>query len=136
MSTHINADLYADKSDVTSTIEELKKLKSKLKSKDDKRTIEDAIDILDDLAGEMEDDYETDEMIEMIEDKGITYEIGEMLAPDSEVEIDIQEGKVYLCDYSASRGGALQIEELCDEDDVDTEQLIRMCDSHDWSYVI
>lgn len=119
-----------------STVAELKKLKSKLKSKHDKRTIEDAIDILDDLAGEMEDDYETDEMIEMIEEKGLTYEIGEMLAPDSEVEIDIQEGKVYPCDYSASREGALQIEELCDEDDVDIEQLIRMCDSHGWSCVI
>ena len=76
------------------------------------------------------------ETIEMIERKALTYERGKMMRDDSEVEIDILDDGIWLCDYSSSREGAEFVEKICDTDDVDTDTLIKLCDKHNWSYVL
>ena len=45
-------------------------------------------------------------IIKQIIEKAETYEQGKMMREDSEVEINIGEGEVWLADYSESRGGS------------------------------
>lgn len=69
-------------------------------------------------------------------EKAEAYERGKMLMPDSEVEIDVFDGEVWLCDYSATREGAESIEKICDVDDIDLDEIRRICDDHNWSYCL
>lgn len=73
---------------------------------------------------------------EIIEEKALAYESGKMMRPDSEIEIDMFDDKIWLCDYSPSREGAECIEKLCNTEDINTNELIKLCDKHDWAYVI
>lgn len=63
-----------------------------------------------------------------------SYERGEMLRSDSEVEIDIIDGEVWVCDYSESRGDSFPVVKVCDEGDIEAEDIIRVCNEHHWSY--
>ena len=72
----------------------------------------------------------------MIEEAGLNYERGKMLRDDSEVEIDIFEDYIWICDYSPSREGAELIKKVCDTDDIDIDKLTEMCDRNNWSYVL
>ncbi len=74
--------------------------------------------------------------IEYIENKAISYERSKMMRNDSEVEIDILDQGIYLCDYSTSREGAEIVEKLCSINDINKNQLIALCDKHNWSYVV
>ena len=74
--------------------------------------------------------------IKVIEDKALAYEQGEMMRDDSEVEIDVFDDEVWLCDYSESREGSEAIEKLCDIEDISTDELTSLCDKHNWAYVL
>ena len=74
--------------------------------------------------------------IHMIEQKALAYEQGKMLRSDSEVEINLSEGLVWICDYSPSREGAEFVEAVCDASTVNTDDIVSMCDKHDWGYVL
>ena len=71
--------------------------------------------------------------IEKLERLGEEYERGKMLRPDSEVEIDIVDNEVYLCDYSEIRESAEQVAKICDLKDIDIDDITRVCDEHHWS---
>ncbi len=73
------------------------------------------------------------DMINIIEDAVKEYELC-MLRNDSEVEIDIDESEVWLCDYSESRGGAEFIKKLCEKEDIDHKELIALCEKYNWCY--
>ena len=74
--------------------------------------------------------------IEAIEKAVLDYERGRMMRSDSEAEIDLFDGKVWLCDYSESRGSAEFVKDLCREDDIDLDELAELCDRHGWAYVL
>ena len=55
--------------------------------------------------------------------------------PDSEIEIDVLDDGVYLCDYSPSHEGAEQIKKICESDEISIDDIEDVCDKNDWSYV-
>lgn len=81
-------------------------------------------------------------ILEFIEQEALAYENGKMMRSDSEVEIDVEDDGVWLCDYSAEREGAELVKKLCEADcvvgnkSVKYQELIELCDRHHWSYVI
>lgn len=60
MSSHINTDLYWDKSDIESHIEDLKKFKKLVADVKGANVIDDAIDLAEEIYGEMEWDEDDD----------------------------------------------------------------------------
>lgn len=84
---------------------------------------------------EMEQDSPTN-VIELIESKAVAYEQGTMLRHDSEVEIDVIDGEVWIGDYSESRGGAELFEKICNASDITLDELKELCNKHDWYYVL
>ena len=74
--------------------------------------------------------------IEKIEKECRDYECSKMMWPDSEVEIDIVNNEVWLCDYSKTRGGAELVKMLCKEHDVKSSDIDKMCDKNNWAIVL
>ena len=75
-------------------------------------------------------------MVYQLETEAERYESGKMLADDSEIEIDIVDGKVLICDYSPSRGSAEVVKEFCSADEIPEDIIEELCDHKGWSYVI
>lgn len=75
-------------------------------------------------------------IIEKIEKECRDYECSKMMWPDSEVEIDIVNNEVWLCDYSKTRGGAEFVKMLCKEHDVKSSDINKMCDKNNWAIVL
>ncbi len=71
-----------------------------------------------------------------IETAAQAYEYGKMLRNDSEVEIGITFGMVNLYDYSESRGGAEFVKEICSANDVTKDEIIELCNKHNWAYML
>lgn len=71
-----------------------------------------------------------------IETAAQAYEHGKMLRNDSEVEIGITFGMVNLYDYSESRGGAEFVKEICSANDVTKDEIIELCNKHNWAYML
>ena len=63
-------------------------------------------------------------------------ECGKMMCSDSEVEIDIVNNEVWLCDYSENRGGAEFVKMLCKEHDVKSSDIDKMCNKNNWAIVL
>lgn len=74
-------------------------------------------------------------IIKQIIEKAETYEQGKMMREDSEVEINIGEGEVWLADYSESRGGSELVEQLCDEDMINPVRLREEVNKRHWYMV-
>ncbi len=74
--------------------------------------------------------------ITMIEEAALSYERGKMLREDSEVEIDVFDDGIYLCDYSEERGSTEPIKKLCDTEEVSIKQIETLCDKYHWAYVL
>ncbi len=80
----------------------------------------------------------------VLETTALAYESGDMLRPDSEVEIDILEDRgdqvLYVSDYSESRGDAEPIAAITLVDDDEYEEVANLveevCDKHDWAYCL
>ena len=77
-----------------------------------------------------------DETGVMIEKTAREYESGKMLRDDSEVEIDVVDDEVWLCDYSESRGGAEFIKKMCNLNETTYDTIKSICSKHGWNYVI
>lgn len=80
-------------------------------------------------------------MINVLEEKALAYEQGKMMRDDSEVEINLStdaDGKQSICiaDYSEERGGAEIVESVCPADDINTDEIIDLCNEHHWCYCI
>ena len=71
-------------------------------------------------------------IIKQIIERVETYEQGKMMREDSEVEINIGEGEVWLADYSKSRGGSELVEQLCDEDMINMARLEEEVNRRHW----
>lgn len=74
-------------------------------------------------------------IIKQIIERAETYEQGKMMREDSEVEINIGEGEVWLADYSESRGGSELVEQLCDEDMINPVRLREEVNKRHWYMV-
>ena len=75
------------------------------------------------------------QLIEKIEQEAISYERGKMLRDDSEVEIDLFDDEIWLCDYSETRGSGEGIKKLCNVNEVDLKEIKEMCGRHNWYMV-
>ncbi len=80
-------------------------------------------------------------MINVLEKKALAYEQGKMMRDDSEVEINLStdaDGKQSICiaDYSETRGSAEIVESVCPVDDINTDEIIDLCNEHHWCYCI
>ena len=75
-------------------------------------------------------------MVEELERYAEEYEQGKKLRNDSEVEIDVTDGKVILCDYSESRGSAETVRIICDADEISSTEIIELCNKHNWCHSI
>ena len=75
-------------------------------------------------------------IIEKIEKECRDYECGKMMWSDSEVEIDIVNNEVWLCDYSKTRGGAEFVKMLCKEHDIKSSDIDKMCNKNNWAIVL
>ena len=62
------------------------------------------------------------------------YESGKMLRSDSEIAIASFDGKVWICDYSESREDFVPVMMVCDEGDIEVEDIIKACNVRHWSY--
>lgn len=71
-------------------------------------------------------------IIKQIIERAETYEQGKMMREDSEVEINIGEGEVWLADYSKSRGGSELVEQLCDENMINIARLEEEVNRRHW----
>jgi hypothetical protein len=71
-----------------------------------------------------------------IEQKAVAYKRSKMLRSDSKFEIALVDNNIWFCDYSPSRKGAEFIKILCKVNHVDLNQLIKLCNEHNWGYVI
>ena len=74
-------------------------------------------------------------IIKQIIERAETYEQGKMMREDSEVEINIGEGEVWLADYSESRGGSELVEQLCDENMINLARLRDEVNKRNWYMV-
>lgn len=64
------------------------------------------------------------------------YERGKMLRDDSEVEIAIIEKEIWVCDYSECRGSAEPVVKVCEDKELSREDIINICDEHEWTYCL
>lgn len=71
-------------------------------------------------------------IIKQIIERAETYERGKMMREDSEIEINIGEGEVWLADYSKSRGGSELVEQLCDENMINIARLEEEVNRRHW----
>ena len=79
---------------------------------------------------------EENDMIDKIRTKAYEYEKGKMMRDDSRVEIDDFDGEIWISDYSPSRKSAEPIEMICTEDDVNIDELVKMCEDEGFMYCI
>ena len=75
------------------------------------------------------------DIIKKIEKECQDYECGRMMRSDSEIEIDIVNEEVWLCDYSQSRGGAEFVKMLCKKNKIKTFDIEKMCNKNNWAIV-
>lgn len=64
------------------------------------------------------------------------YERGKTLRDDSEVEIAIIEKDIWVCDYSEIRGSAVPVVKVCEAKELSREDIINICDEHEWAYCL
>ncbi len=64
------------------------------------------------------------------------YEHGNMMHSDSEIEIDLINGEIWVSDYSEERGSAEPITKICNADEINVEDVIDICDDHCWAYCL
>ena len=74
-------------------------------------------------------------IIKKIEKECRDYECGRMMRSDSEVEIDVVNNEVWLCDYSENRGGAEFVKMLCKGHDIKSSDIKKMCNKNNWAVV-
>ena len=73
--------------------------------------------------------------LKQIENTILAYEADGLMREDSEIEIDIQDDEIWLCDYSKSRGGAEFIKKLGDTTEINVKEILKLCDDYDW-YIV
>lgn len=83
----------------------------------------------------VEDEVEAD-ILDSVVSRIKKIEHSELLSGDEEIEIENYDGDIYVSRYSAERESAIEIERLCSEDEIDINELIRVCDKNDWLYVM
>jgi len=64
------------------------------------------------------------------------YERGNMMRSDSEIEIDLLNGEIWVSDYSEERGSFEPITKICNADEINVEDIINICDDHCWAYCL
>ena len=80
-----------------------------------------------------------EDIIVRLEKRAIFCEKYNFQYKDSEIEFDLFSDGLYICEYVPSHERAYQIEKFCDTKTFDTiniEKLNKICDKHDWSYVL
>lgn len=64
------------------------------------------------------------------------YERGNMMRSDSEIEIDLLNGEIWVSDYSEERGSAEPIIKICNADEINIEDIINICNDYCWAYCL
>lgn len=64
------------------------------------------------------------------------YERGNMMRFDSEIEINLIHGEIWVSDYSEERGSVELITKICNADEINIEDIIDICNDHCWAYCL
>jgi len=63
-------------------------------------------------------------------------ERGNMICSDSEIEIDNLNGEIWVSDYSEERGSAEPIIKICNEEDINVNDIAEICGEHQWCFCL
>lgn len=77
-------------------------------------------------------DDESTKWKKILEEKTLAYENGKMLSDDSEVEIGVFRGEVWICDYNRLTNNAEFIEMVCTTEKITMDDINDLCVKHNW----